>query len=117
MHCQKVAQMLTALLFPWLHIRDTASCSSTYKFPRSPARTPWRKPCTMACQPELRAQVLGGPPAGGGIGELGPATISCRNYYAYQWWKGAARLPASCALLGLFNADHRHARATAACKE
>ncbi len=76
-----------------------------------------RKPCTMACQPELRAQVLGGPPAGGGIGELGPATISCRNYYAYQWWKGAARLPASCALLGLFNADHRHARATAACKE
>jgi hypothetical protein len=40
-------------------------------------------------------QVLGGSPTGGGIGELGPATVSCRHYYAYQWWKGEAQLPAS----------------------
>ena len=26
-----------------------------------------------------------------GVGELAPAPLSCRHFYAYQWWKGAQR--------------------------
>ena len=24
-----------------------------------------------------------------GVGELAPVPLSCRHFYAYQWWKGA----------------------------